>query len=78
MAVLVSRRSIFAPGHTNSDLDVALLETPIPFSRALAKRVSRLGQQQKGLERFKQAQVRGFFRPRIQFRHGVGGLWYGL
>jgi hypothetical protein len=34
-----------APGHTNSDLDVALLETPTPLSSAIAKRVSRLGQQ---------------------------------
>jgi len=34
-----------APGHLNSDLDVALLETPILLSRANAKRVSRLGEQ---------------------------------
>jgi hypothetical protein len=34
-----------APGHTKTDLNVALLETPTLFSRAVAKRVSRLGQQ---------------------------------
>jgi hypothetical protein len=65
-----------APGH--SDLDVALLETPTPFSSTVAKRVSRLGQQLTGLSLFRQARVRVFFQPRVQLHHGVGGLLYGL